>query len=117
MLISKTSKRIPPSTLPLGHILTKDLKVLKIFEAQPTAYIENDGTFNATVTAEGIPDSPDPYFVRMYLKYRDVRTGDTHNQTLWRKFYMEGEEEETLPLLPVDKSELKGNRIGAVKYR
>ena len=94
-----------------GDILDKNLNVLKSFEVQPTDYIEHGGTFNASVNAEGIPESPDPYYVRMYLRYRDVRTGDRHNQTLWRKFYMEGEEGDALPLLRVDKSELKANEL------
>jgi len=83
------------------------MKVLKEFTSQPTDYIEYDGDFGASVKAEGIWDSPDPYFVKLYLEYRDSRTGRKHPQTLWRKFYMQGEEGRDLELDRVDRSELK----------
>jgi hypothetical protein len=90
-----------------GEILDKQLKVLKEFACQPTDYIESDGDFSSSVKAEGVWDSPDPYLVKLYLEYRDSRTGRKHNQTLWRKFDMQGEEGENLELQRVDKSELK----------
>lgn len=90
-----------------GEILDKEMKVLKEFTSQPTDYIEYDGDFGASVKAEGISDSPDPYFVKLYLEYRDSRTGRKHPQTLWRKFYMQGEEGMDLELDRVDRSELK----------
>jgi hypothetical protein len=90
-----------------GEILDKEMKVLKDFNRQPTDYIEKDGDFSATVKAEGVWDCPDPYFVKLYLEYRDPRTGKKHPQTLWRKFYMQGEEGMDLELDRVDRSELK----------
>lgn len=90
-----------------GEILDKDLQLLKTFNSSPTNYIETDGTFRAKATINAVWGSPDPYLVKMYLKYRDVRTGDQHNQTLWAKFYFQGDEEQTVLLEPVDKSELR----------
>ncbi len=90
-----------------GQILDKEMKVLKEFTSQPTDYIESDGEFSASVKAEGVWDSPDPYLVKLYLEYRDSRTGRKHPQTLWRKFYMQGEEGTDLELDRVDRTELK----------
>lgn len=73
-----------------GEILDTEMKVLKGFTRQPTDYIENDGRFSVMVKAEGDWGCPDPYFVKLYLEYRDSRTGRKHPQTLWRKFYMQG---------------------------
>lgn len=90
-----------------GEILDKEMKVLKDFTCEPTDYIEKDGHFDASAKAEGAWDSPDPYYVKLYLEYRDSRTGRRHPQTLWRKFYMQGEEGRDLELDRVDRSELK----------
>ena len=43
--------------------------------------------------------------IKLYLEYRDSRTGKKHPQTLWRKFYMQGEEGRDLEFDPVDRSE------------
>jgi hypothetical protein len=90
-----------------GEILGKEMKVLKDFTYQPTDYIEHDGEFRASVKAEGVSDCPAPYFVKLYLEYLDSRTGRKHPQTLWRKFYMQGEVDSDLELDRVDRSELK----------
>jgi hypothetical protein len=91
-----------------GEIIDKEGKVLREFSRQPTDYIEKDGVFKATTKAAGVWDSPDPYYVKLYLTYRDARTGRKHPQTLWRKFYMQGEEGQELELLSVDNAEIKG---------
>lgn len=90
-----------------GAILDKEGKVLKEFSRQPTDYIEKDGVFTATTKAEGKRGSSDPYYVTLSLEYRDPLTGKKHPQTLWRKFYMQGEEGQPLELVSVDRDELK----------
>jgi len=89
-----------------GSILDKDGKSLHTFTRKPTDYIEKDGSFEVETRAPGIAESPDPYFVKLYLSYWHPWTGKKHAQTLWRKFYMQGEEGMSLPLLLVDTSEL-----------